>query len=203
MLFLAAFGIAGFVFAIQALVVGVDTYNLPGTMQNVSGIEVLVPNCQRTVGLWLVVYGSLMISNVGLTCICPAQKNEDGESNGNFCSNLVSLACFGWLCYGVNIISAPGNYPNADCSPSQYGVFVMMVNFMFWGGIALIVGSIFLVCISVPIVALGEQQPRAAAARAPPAQAPAAEAPPPPVQAPPVQAPPVQASAEKTSVEMV
>jgi hypothetical protein len=223
-LFFAAYGVATFVFGIQALKVGFDTYNLPGTLQNVSGIEVLVPNCQRTVGYWLLVYGSLVITYAGLPCICP---DEFGQSTGNnlLCSYFVWLASFGWLCYGVNIISNPANYPNADCSPSQYQVFVLMVNFMFWGGITILVGWIFLMCISVSITAIEDAEhvraarAHEAAARAHEdaarayeaaarAQAPA-QAPPVPVQAAPapvqatpapIRATPVQAASVQTSL---
>ena len=140
---IATIGIANLVFAIQALVVGANTYQ--------------GPDCQRTIGQWLIVYGSLVLGSTVLGCCC-GERRKDDESDeppkGNICQfvgHLCGFAAFGWLCYGINIIyDNPGTYQ--QCNPSQWDVFHLIVMFMFWGSIAVLGSVIFLCCCIFPVI---------------------------------------------------
>lgn len=143
LLFVMVLGVASIVFAIQALVVGVATYQ--------------GEPCENTVGVWLVVYGSLVVGSVGLNCLCGSAarmgEDDDAKPRGNIfmaIANLASLASFGWLCYGINLVYYPGTF--RACNPSQFAVMEMMVLFMFYGTIAVIVGIIIMVTALCPLL---------------------------------------------------
>lgn len=144
--------IASFVFAIQALVVGVEYY--PSKIQ-----------CESTMGVWMVVYGSLAIGVSGLQCLCNgvprgADDNDDddkppGSKPLGPLINLINLASFGWLCYGMNIILANTDHVG-QCNDSLYGVFHLMIYFMFFGTMAILCALCFILCGVIPaIIVLG------------------------------------------------
>jgi len=148
LLWMLVFGVAGFVFAIQALVVGSATYQ---------------ESCQNRYGVWMIVFGSLIMGSTFFSCCCikPANKeDEEDKKRENPCQwliTLINLANFGWLCYGINIIYSN---PTDICNQSQYDVFKLIVMFMFWGSIAILAACLFL-CISVlPVVAFAADEVR-------------------------------------------
>jgi hypothetical protein len=133
------FGVASTVFSIQALVVGADTYQ--------SG-----PQCQRDVGVWLIVFGSLTLGGGCLKNCKENSKevNENGElvdvQKPTLLSNIGNLAatvgtC--WLFYGVSLVY---NQPRLACNQSQYHVFYILVLVLFY----LWVSVMGLCCLAFP-----------------------------------------------------
>jgi hypothetical protein len=137
-LWLTVYAVASFVFAVQALIVGTATYQQA--------------DCQNRYGVWLIVYGSLIVASAFFSCFCmsPGKKDEDRKNPCQILVTLIGLANFGWLCYGINIVYSN---PTDICNQSQYDVFRMIVMFMFWGAIAILGASLFLCCSVFPVVA--------------------------------------------------
>jgi len=131
-------GIATLVFAIQGLVVGSATYTDP-----------FLDNCQYTVGVWMIVFGSLTLTNCMISTCCGG--GEEPIRLVQIINSTLGFVTFAWLCYGLNIVYNPGRYA---CSPSQFQVFSLMVQFEFWGMIGLLIALIFLVCLLGPIIAV-------------------------------------------------
>jgi hypothetical protein len=144
--------IAACVFAIQALVVGVATYQDP------------LNTCQWTVGYWMVVFGSLYFASCGLQCLCSAGGRDSADAEGHesnpstLCSCIsgcISLANLGWLSYGVYLV-----YNQSEtlikCNPAQYQTFNLMVMFLFWGFVAAMSTALFLLCCVLPCVSVLE-----------------------------------------------
>lgn len=132
-LFLFTMQIASLVFGIQALVVGTATFQ--------------ATPCANTIGVWLIVYGTLSIANCALSFLCGGKGDDGDERSGCLLGtfiNLVSLVTFGWLCYGMYLVYTPGTLK--ACNPSQFQVFELMTLFMFYGSVAALVGSLFLLC---------------------------------------------------------
>ena len=171
-------GVSNLVFVIQALVVGSATY------QNKCGPTAYV-------GQWMIIWGSL---GLGSCCLQQCQsKDEEGRAKDNIISvigKLAGLTGFAILCWGMNIVYTQGNAVY-KCSPSQYNVFVIMVNYMLWGSVALLAAASVLMCVFLPIGVMfvedvekeGKKQeaskPAAGAGAAPAAAAADVEAPPP------------------------
>jgi hypothetical protein len=134
MLFLgmATAAIASLVFGIQALVVGSATYQ--------------GQPCENTIGVWMIVYGSLGVAGAVLSCICPDKSpnkttdpSEDQDKT-NPCSCLASLIMLvnaGWVCYGMYLVYDNPLYYEV-CNASQFQVFKLIVQFNFFIGIAVL-----------------------------------------------------------------
>jgi len=149
------FSVAIFVFGIQALVVGDAT--LHGT------------ECERSMAIWMIVFGSLVVAKQALACCCDGSRrgrNDDEEctTQTNKCkhrstrekrrNNLVG-ALFGsaivaWLCNGMVKLYADDTI-NAECNPSQYDVFRLIVLFNFFFIVALLGTGLLLCCFVLPL----------------------------------------------------
>jgi len=148
-LFPIVYGVASLVFAIQGLVVGSATYNTANQP------------CEHTTGVWMIVFGSLVLGNTVLSCCCnPGHKKEaehdDDENNSRgscICLlSLIRLAVIGWLCYGMSIVYSPSS--DHSCESSQYNVFQLIVLFMFYGMVAMVGTAIILLCTLCPILVM-------------------------------------------------
>jgi len=141
-LFGLTYFLAGIVFAIQATVVGSDTYK--------SDVA-----CEHTIGKWLLIYGCLGIVTTALSCCGRSTRaNPDGtitQAGALPIESLASFAQFSWLVYGVTIL-----FRNEDelrpCNTSQWGTFSFMVKFMFYGMIALFAAITLLFCMGIPVL---------------------------------------------------
>jgi predicted membrane protein len=157
-----------FVFAIQALTVGTNTYKNP--------------DCQHTVGVWMIVFGSLSVFFTFLwvvsvvCCQSKIETKEDGktEEKPNLflgsVTGLVTLVLWCWIFYGTHLVYNIGSLQN--CDPSQLAVFNLMVLFLFWTFIGLLFGFILLYCLFIPVLALifgGDAEKKAVPGYSPPA----------------------------------
>ena len=141
---LLVIGVSGFVviylvLSIVSLEAGARTYQQ-------------APDCQHTIGVWLVVFGSLGLSSLVLELCCGPKDSEGNKLlRPNVVSCMIILVEFGWLCYGVNIVYFnPSNYP--VCNPSQWQVFQLVVMIMFWGAIATIAVVLLLYFFLLPLM---------------------------------------------------
>jgi hypothetical protein len=136
-LFVAAFTIGVLVFSIQSLIVGIATYQVP--FPNTDGFP---ENCQSTVGLWLLVYGSIgLIEWAHSFCRGFCSGKKGGWKMSVLLSRVTALFLYCWVCYGFNIWIYPEHYPGSRCSPSQYRVFSIVVLFDLFATIIYVVSS--------------------------------------------------------------
>jgi len=141
-LFVIILGVAFLAFSIQALVVGSDTINDP-----------TLTEC-RFISQWLLVFGSLTVGGCLLTCCAEAVRSKTTDPTPlQSCwfavPRLLHLVTLGWVICGLVVTYNPGSYPS--CSPSLYQVFQVMVNFLFWGTVALMSAALVVSCLMVPI----------------------------------------------------
>ena len=137
---------ACFVFSIQGLVVGTQTFQDGGTTDTTS--------CTFHVGLWMIVYGSAFYvlfffgwcikdkcctvpktTRGGiLNCLYGSGelRKVTGKKQPNMCFMFIgwalSLFILGWKVYGMVLL-----YTQTGCDPSQFQVFSLMVQFLFYG----------------------------------------------------------------------
>ena len=141
-LFVITYAIASIVFSFQALIVGADTYSNS--------------NCTNTVGVWLIVFGSLGLANFVFSCCCNVvintSKDEDQQPRFNIFATILGLTQLAWLFYGVSLVYNPPDI--IDCNASQFHVFRTLVLFMFWGLIAILASLLLLTCLLLPALAL-------------------------------------------------
>jgi len=135
---------ASIFFAIQGLVVGVQSYNDP-----------YQEGCQRTAGIWMIVYGSLIISRLISPLCCACKYSRVRTENGivtfifkiDFVQTIFELVIFSWLCYGMSLISNPVEAWEISCVDSQYQLFSTMVMYMFCSSFAMIPVNFFFRCL--------------------------------------------------------
>jgi hypothetical protein len=138
LLFVITYTIGVVVLHIQALVVGVPTYNQLLPANNTEGYPV---DCQYTVGLWLVIYGAVgLVTWIHSFCLGVKYDRKRWRLN-TLLTQIAAAFVFGWVCYGVHIWAHPEQYPYANCSPSQYSVFEIVVLFDFFGTIIYFISS--------------------------------------------------------------
>lgn len=136
---------ASLTFAIQGLVVGSETYHGNQTLP-------FDPNsCSFKLGVWMIVSGSLFCFLCFFNCCiknrcCTVQSQEDSEKrDSNNCFKniafIVKLVIFAWDIYGMVLL-----YTQKDCDDSQFQVFSVMVQFLFYGGLILGVLTALLCC---------------------------------------------------------
>jgi hypothetical protein len=118
---------------------------LIGTIVGAQTYQTASP-CDALVGQWLLVFGSLGFIFIGLGVVGVFKDMRDLTQILQFLILLVQVA---WLLYGMNILATQSN---AGCSASQWNVFSILVNFMFFGLFALMATAILSLLLLIPLL---------------------------------------------------
>ncbi len=122
-----------FVFAIQGIVVGSQTYR---------GETIDTNSCTFFIGLWMIVSGALFLASFVFLCAVksviltvPSKKDPNKRVPNKWFDRLdlfLRVSELGWDIYGMVLL-----FNQTGCEASQFEVFSLMVQFRFYSMIAL------------------------------------------------------------------